>query len=179
MKRQWALLIVGIAALCGLIGWFAYRRHLEANAPRLEALAFAGRLEETLAGRNRLNVRDFMIVPGAYRQRTAQEQEDFLRKALKDEISPEGLAELKRTGEYGPLLTVFPEEGRKWAKQFGVSPANCVAFKAEKNGLQAELVLVQSSSLRRVLRCNNVKQLAMAQGSRGGTRGGFAAQRQS
>jgi len=135
-------------------------RPRKGEKPHRDALVFAGRLDETLRGKNQLEIRDFVLVPSAYRTRTAREQEDFLRKALKDEISSEGLAELDRIGECGPLMEVFPEKGEKWARQFGVDPTNCVAFRAEKNGLQAELVIYGTNSLRRVLRCNNVKQLA-------------------
>ena len=54
----------------------------------------------------------------------------------------------------------FPGEGGKWAEAFGVDPSDCVAFRAEKNGLRAELVLVKTNGFTRILRCNNVKQLA-------------------
>jgi len=164
MKRKhWAFIFVIAVLLGGVLAAFIIHRRYDADEPRRDALAFAGRLEETLAGRNGLAVRDFVIVPGAYRSRTVQEQEDFLRKALKDEISAKGLAELKRIGQYGPLVDVFPESGPKWAKQFGADPGDCVAFKAERNGLLAELVLLQTNSFYRVLRCNNVAQLAKPQ----------------
>jgi len=78
---------------------------------------------------------------------------------------------LKRDGAFGPLANLFPAEAETWAKQAGVKPEDCVAFKLERNGLRAEVVLVRTpdsplvprpSSLPgyRILRCNNIKQLA-------------------
>ncbi len=102
----------------------------------------------------------------------APEQAEFLTKALADEISPEGLAVLQREGSFGPLATVFAAEAEGWAKQGGVKVEDCVAFKLERNGLRAEVVLAAGTPLAprlsplatsmRILRCNNVKQLALS-----------------
>ncbi len=155
---------VALLVLCVAVAVTAYTcyRRWESDEPRRQAIAFAERFEDAVSNSDRA-LRDFVIMPGAYASRTHQEQEDFLRKALRDEISAEGLAEFKRVGKYGSLLEVFPENGPKWAKQFGADPAHCVAFKAEVSGLQAELVLVKTNAFFRVVRCNNVAQLANSQ----------------
>jgi len=151
--------VLAVLVLAGIIAHRAHRRRL-ADRPRRDALAFAAQFEQTLSGENQLDVRDFVVVPGAYRSRTVPEQEEFLRKALTDEISPEGLEVLEREGEYGTLKEVFPERGENWARQFSVCADACVAFRAERNGLQAELVLFVTNGSHLIVRCNNVKQLA-------------------
>jgi hypothetical protein len=93
----------------------------------------------------------------------------FIRKALRDEISPEGLVLLKKEGTFGPLTTVFPKEATNWAAQAGVKPEDCLAFRLDRtNSLRAEVVLARvpdsppatRASLLpsfRILRCNDVK----------------------
>jgi hypothetical protein len=90
------------------------------------------------------------------------EQTEFLTKALRDEISPEGLAVLRREGKFGALTDLFPQEAKTWAAQAGVKPEDCVAFRMERDNIRAEVVLVREGEVYRVVRCNNVKQLAAA-----------------
>ena len=62
---------------------------------------------------------------------------------------------------FGGLSDVFPIEAAGWAEQAGVKPADCLGFKLERNGIRAEVVLVREGASYRVVRCNNVKQMAM------------------
>ncbi|MBI4327376.1 MAG: hypothetical protein HY674_19245 [Chloroflexi bacterium] len=111
-------------------------------------------------------------MPSAISSRTVPEQIEFITKALRDEISPEGIEMLRKRGQFGPLKDLFPIEAGGWAKQAGVGVEDCVAFKMERNGLRAEVVLMKPSTLNsqpstaeahfRILRCNNVKQMASA-----------------
>jgi hypothetical protein len=117
-------------------------------------------------------LQNLVILPAAVIGKTDAEQVEFLTKALHDEISPEGLVVLKREGQFGRLQQQFPQESGAWAQQAGVKTEDCVAFKLERNGIRAEVVLARTSSIQnpksgiisgyRIVRCNNVKQLAAA-----------------
>jgi hypothetical protein len=152
-----ALLIIAI----GIYGW-------RQGAPRRESLATLARLDNALHSGNSTELLDLIALPAAVQGRTASEQSEFLVKALNDEISPEGLAVLRKQADYGPLRKLFPAEAEAWAKQAGVDPDECVAFKLERPGLRAEVVLVpyvpqvtgHSSPTFRIVRLNNVKQMA-------------------
>ncbi len=140
------------------------------DAPRRESLVSLTRLDAALHSSNRGELLDLVILPPSVRSRGGAEQSEFLAKALNDEISPEGLAVLKARGDYGPLKELFPAEADAWCAQAGVRPDDCVAFKLERNGVRAEVVLIkpptsdfQSSSdggPYRIVRLNNVKQMA-------------------
>jgi len=101
-----------------------------------------------------------VVLPAAVSGRTSAEQTEFLSKALRDEISAEGLAVLRREGKFGPLQELFPQEAATWAAQAGVKPEDCVAFRMERDSIRAEVVLVREGNTHRVVRCNNVKQMA-------------------
>jgi len=101
-----------------------------------------------------------VLVPLGRTEQTVWEREDFLRKALRDEISSEGIAAIKREGTFGPLREIFPAEAEKWGALFGVKPEDCFAMRMERKGLRAEVVVLAEGGVYRVLRCNNVKQMA-------------------
>lgn len=101
-----------------------------------------------------------VAVPQAVRGKTPQEQAEFIRKALNNEISEDGLRVIASQGSFGPLSGVFPAEGTAWARQAGVNPDDCVALKCSNRGLKAEVVLEVHGETYRVVRCNNVKQMA-------------------
>jgi hypothetical protein len=140
------------------------------NAARRQSLVTLTRLDNALHSANRAELLDLIVLPAAVRDRTAPEQSEFLAKALNDEISPAGLAALKQHGAYGPLKKLFPAEAERWARQAGVNPDDCVAFKLDRSGLRAEVVLAKRSTLNpqhptgeapyRIVRLNNVKQMA-------------------
>lgn len=154
-----AALLVGIV----LYGWLH-------DAPRRASLACLTRLDAVLHSASREELLDLVILPAAVRQRSAAEQSEFLAKALQNETSPEGLAVLRQRAAYGPLNKLFPAEAGGWAAQAGVSPDDCVAFKLERNGIRAEVVLLKPSNYEsevthgkapyRIVRVNNVKQMA-------------------
>jgi hypothetical protein len=155
---KWAgvlLLAIAIAAV-GCLVWLRWKR----DAPRRRALATVSRFNEALTSGADENLLAAVVAPSVLTSRTPQEQAEFLRKALRDEVSAEGLAALKRIGKFGPLREVFPDEADKWARQAGVSVSDCVAYRAERNGIRAELVLVSEQGNHRVVRCNNIAQLA-------------------
>jgi len=135
------------------------------DAPRRESLAALTQLDTALHSGDRAELLHLVVMPTAIQGRTAPEQSEFLAKALNDEISPEGLAVLRKHGRYGPLKELFPAEAETWAKRAGVNPDDCVAFKLERAGLCAEVVLYKPANPESpclIVRLNNVKQLAEA-----------------
>ena len=147
------LLVLVVAFL-----WIRWRqdepRRISLNTLQTLAHALDAGQADTLLGS--------LELPQALLDRTPPEQVEFITKALRDEISPEGIIALKRNGAFGPLKQLFPTDAEAWAKQAGVSPAECVAFRLEKNGLLAEVVLHMQEKTCRIVRCNNVKQMAAA-----------------
>ena len=87
-------------------------------------------------------------------------QADFLLRALRDEVSVEGLAVMRREAKYGRLTDVFPEEAQTWASNAGVRVEDSVAFRLEKNGLRAEIAIA-TNPRPLVIRINNVRQMAL------------------
>ncbi len=165
VKHQAGLSLLVLALLgAALYGWWVH------DASRRASLTSLARLDAALHAGRRAELLDLLVVPAALQGRSAAEQSEFLAKALNDEISPEGLAVLRKHGAYGPLRKLFPNEAESWAKEAGVNPDACVAFKLERPGVRAEVVLVPDASLGtrpsspgfRVVRLNNVKQLAEA-----------------
>jgi hypothetical protein len=140
------------------------------GAPRRQAVAALNGLQVALTSPAPEALLQILMSPAAVRSRTAPEQAEFLRKALQDELSPEGIAVLGHQGQFGPLQELFPAEAEAWASQAGVKPEECIAFKLERNGLRAEVVLVKLHYFKphtppadepyRIVRVNNVKQMA-------------------
>jgi hypothetical protein len=128
--------------------------------PRREALQEVFKLADNLANNHGAELLDTILIPVAIQSRTPSEQEQFLAKTLADEISPAGVAALKRHAEFGPLKSIFPNEAPVWCSQAGVNAEDCVAFKMERAGIQAEIVLVHEGKNYRVVRCKDVKQMA-------------------
>lgn len=156
-KSKLGIVLLVIACIATAVLWW---RH---DAPRRDSLTALTRVETALNSGNRAELLTLVVIPAAVRDRTAPEQSEFLAEALNDEISPEGLAELKQRGAFGPLQKLFPAEAEAWTKQAGVNPDNCVAFKLERHGIRTEVVLVRPSARDapyRVLRLNNVRPLA-------------------
>jgi hypothetical protein len=156
VRKFW---LVGAAVLL-LAGALVSYRTWQKGEPRREALATLHRLEAALTTGTADTLLQIVRLPAATRQKTEVEQVAFLRRVLGEEISSEGLLRLKRDGEFGPLLALFPDDGSRWAAQGGVNPQECVAFKLERVGLRTEVVLHKDGSQHRLVRCNNVRQLA-------------------
>lgn len=163
-KSILAFVVVALIAVGAGVYWWVN------DAPRRDSLSHLTRLDAALHSANRADLLRLLIIPAALQGRTTPEQSEFLTKALNDEISPEGLAALQRYGDFGPLKKLFPAEAEGWARQAGVYPEECVAFKLERNGLRAEVVLVliptygvqspKREKSYRIVRVNNVKQMA-------------------
>ncbi len=99
-------------------------------------------------------------VPSGWRSRSNREIQRDVTELLSGEISVEGIDALKSGSIFGPLREVFPAEVTAWATAFSVNADECVAFRMEKNGVRAEVVLHQTPDGFRIIRCNNVKQMA-------------------
>lgn len=163
MRRRttWTAIAVVTAALVGL-GWCAWR----AGALRREAVVSLGALGAALRGSAPSEqLLRLVVLPQAIRDRTLSEQAEFIRKALRDEVSVEGLAVLKRKAQFGPLKQLFPQQAETWATQAGVRVDDCVALRLARNGQLAEVVLVRDSGSEglptlRIVRVNNVRPLA-------------------
>jgi len=166
MKTRLGVAVLGVA-LAAVVFWRLHWRQEEPRRISLEALA---QLNTNLRSGSADKLLNVLVVPQALANRTRAEQIDFIRKVLRDEISPEGIYALRRHGTFGPLKDLFPKEAAGWASQAGVAPEDCVAFKMERpSGFRAEVVLVKATALGqqssakpvcRILRCNNVQQLA-------------------
>ena len=166
MKRCGFVAGIGLALAVGLLSWLHWRQ----GVPRRSSLEALSQLNHALQSQSRDEFLATLVLPATLRSRTSAEQIEFLVKTLCDELSAEGLVELKRQAVFGPLKELFPAEAGAWAAQAGVKPEDCVAFKLERNGLRAEVVLLRSPDQEfrvtdhgtafRVVRCNNVKQMA-------------------
>jgi hypothetical protein len=157
MKKR-RLLFAAVASLIGVI--LASCWLWQHGQPRREAVTVVSHLAKCLASPNGSDLLDSVLMPVAIQSRTPAEQKEFLVKALSDEISPAGVMALKRHAEFGLAKAVFPTEALKWCAQAGVNANDCVAFKMERDGIRAEVLLVHEGQNYRVVRCNNVKQMA-------------------
>jgi hypothetical protein len=160
--RAWKQRIVwlGLLFLVGFGLFFFFSRH---NSPRKLSLTVLNQLNDSLNASDPAEILKFIIPSEALSGRSPNEQATFARKALAEELSDEGLKALSKVGQFGPLLNLFPQEGPAWAKQAGVKPEDCVAFKAEREGIRTEVVLHGTTNGYLIVRCNNVRQLDSSQ----------------
>ena len=142
----------GLAVIASLL----WRR----GEPRRDAWQEVSKLADTLANNHGSELLEIVVMPAAVRSQTQAEQQEFIANALADEISPEGVLALKRHAHFGLAKSIFPAEFAGWCRRAGVDPDNCVAFKMERSGVRAEVLLVREGQNYRVVRCNNVKQMA-------------------
>jgi len=166
MKTHWTLGFAGLLLLVGGGGWYFHH----ADKPRRDAIQTLSVLSESLKAGDSTRLLQTVAMPATLRDRTPGEQFEFMAKALREEITPDGLALLQREGQFGTLTNLFPGEGILWAEQADVCPEDCVAFKFERNGLRTEVVLAKPSSLNsqpptpfQIVRCNNVTASAPVQ----------------
>jgi len=152
------LLLVVAGALCF---W-----HWKQGEPKRAAIASLKLLDQALQKGDAASLLQILVLPQAVQNKTPAEQNEFLFKALRDELSVAGLAELQAKGQFGPLTNIFPKEAAQWTSQAQVKPADCVAFRLDRpNGLRAEVVLARKPVARgqksevgyQILRCNNVR----------------------
>lgn len=151
-------MVVGIVATVlavssGILFW-------QHGQPRRVALQEVSKLADNLANQHGSELLETIVMPAAIRSQTPAEQQEFLTKALAEEISPEGVLALKHHAQFGLAKSIFPDEYANWCQQAGVDADNCVAFKMERAGIRAEILLVREGQTYRVVRCNNVKQMA-------------------
>ena len=144
------LLILVIASILLILRW-------DKTKPRRDAVRFVHGVYEQLFTANDADVLNKIVLPSSYNTRTDTEKIDFLRKALRDEISEEGLRRIAKEGEFGALLDIFPETGNEWASKAGVGAGDCVAFRLERNGIRSELVVYVGTTPNRMVRANNIK----------------------
>ena len=137
--------------------WF-----FDARTPRARAARVAAELCFALEHHSAAAVVKLIELPPAMRTKGDVEIQRQVLELLSDEISTDGVAALKKHGSFGALREIFPAEAAAWAAAFSVSADECVAFRMEKNGIRAEVVLLQTADGFRILRCNNVKQMASA-----------------
>ena len=135
--------------------WFKWKH----DEPRRHSLEILEHLRVAVQARSSA-ILDQIVLPQALAGQTTVEQTEFLTKALIDEVSADGITALKKSALFGPLKELFPQEASGWAQQAGVNPDECVAFRMEHQGLRAEVVLLRASETYRVVRCNNIKQMA-------------------
>ena len=108
--------------------------------------------------RDSAKVESLMVIPPSLVEKTPLERKALIFELLTSEISSEGAKQIASKGQFGPLKDVFPNDAAQWAA--GVPIDDCVAFRMEREGIRAELVLLKSADKHLVLRCNNVRQMA-------------------
>ncbi len=153
--RRFSIAIVVAAFIVG--GGFLFWHHGQSRRVALQSIS---QLASDLANPNESGLLNAVVIPMAIQSQTQAEQVQFLTKALVDEISPAGVEALKRHAEFGPLKSVFPNEAPVWCSQAGVNVDDCVAFKMDRAGIRAEVVMLHEGQTYRIVRCNNVKQMA-------------------
>jgi hypothetical protein len=168
MKRWVAIIVVFLGVGTAFL-WYAIQRQGEVRRACVGCLR---QLSETLEGGEPSRLLSLVALPEVVRGRSPAEQAEFLSKALREEVSLEGVRVLEREGWFGSSAELFPEEAEAWARQGGVETSDCVAFRMEKENLRCEVVLAkvipsdeESSSggvSYRILRVNNVRQMAEA-----------------
>jgi hypothetical protein len=146
------LAVLGLAA--GLAWWALHAKKRE--RPAMAARDFA----RSVADRDGARLLAAATLPSSMTHLSQDEQQSRLLELLSSEISPEGVEALAAEGQFGPLADIFPDDAAAWTAPCGVSPAECVAFRMERDGLRAELVLHKSGDSYKIIRCNNVRQMA-------------------
>jgi hypothetical protein len=156
LKLRWKTLVVLLLVVGSSFLWVFWKQ----GQSRRDSIKTLNAFSQSLNSRDPAALLDKIVLPQAIKGQTVAEQTDFLVKALHDEISPEGILALKHHAEFGSLKTIFPNEAADWCSQAGVNADDCVAFKMERAGIQAEIVLVHEGQNYRVVRCKDVKQMA-------------------
>ena len=148
--------IIVILVCCGIFALNRYRR----GEPRRNALAVISEIDRALTSSEVSKTMPLLELSPTLAARSPEDQVQWIAEVLRDEVSAAGLAELRRHARFGPLAQMFPEEAKRWAESAHLAVESCVAFRMERGGIRAEVVLHQTPTGFRVLRCNNVKQMA-------------------
>lgn len=156
MKTWFKILAVTLIVIAGGLSCFFWKQ----GEPRRNSIKTLNTFSRALASDNSAALLNNVVLPRAFQGETVSEQSKFLVNALHDEISLAGVLALKHHAVFGSVQEIFPDKAVAWCKPANVNPDNCVAFKMERDGIRAEVVLVREANGYRVLRCNNVKQMA-------------------
>jgi hypothetical protein len=89
-----------------LLGTLLLWQRWRSGARRQESLHALTELQGALAKGHPERLLQLVVAPGALQTRTAAEQGEFLVKALADEVSPEGIAALRREGQFGSMWQI-------------------------------------------------------------------------
>ena len=156
-KLGWILLLALVCALLAA-ALFEYRR----GKPRREAIDTASRLLEMIVAKDPAGMLEVVTLPASVPASSSESagQGKWIADLLEDEIDAEGLDAMRRHAEFGALAEIFPEEAAAWSRYGGIPVESCVAFRMERGGIRGELVFHHSPAGLRILRCNNVKQMA-------------------
>lgn len=160
-KTWWV--VFALLAAGGILVLFVIRSEFfrQRDPAEWNALAVTGQAVTAIMESDHEQLLRTIVAPSHLARFTDAEVADFLGKALSDEVSPEGLEVMRREAQFGRLTELFPEEGPRWAQSAGVRVEDCVAFRLEKLGVVAEIGIVTSPAAR-VIRLNNVRQIAVA-----------------
>lgn len=148
-----------ISAAAALIAFAAiYFQH--AWAPRRRALQSLQRLQTAVFSNDGGAILSAVRLPEHISRLKAPEQAEWAETLLRAELSPRGLIEMQKHARFGRLLDLFPDEGSRWATAAGAPADRCLAFRMERAGIRAEVVLEPTSADYRIIRCNNVAAMA-------------------
>lgn len=154
-KPLWFLVGFLFATGIALLAW-DHRK----NAPRRNALSTATALNNALTSKEPIKTLDIVTLPPTAKLSAPEEQGRWVAALLSDEINAAGIEEMRRHARFGPLVELFPEEADRWSKGAGVPQESCVALRMDRAGTRAEIVFHDTPEGLRILRCNNVKQMA-------------------
>lgn len=121
---------------------------------RKDAIA---KLNATLTALNKKDydaLKDLLAVPRGFKF------EDLKKRAPKlleqKEISEAGIKALSKSGRFGKLLQIFPQQGPQWTRRFGIGdPSGCYGFRNQN----AEVAFCKLSGKWKMIRLNNVGKL--------------------
>ena len=160
MNRPLILAALVLAAMLAVAALLLIPWHDGAGGARRAALQALTRFQSALDSPDPRPLLDTVVVIPALKTNSPAEQADFIRNALAQQVSSEGIAALAKHATFGPLYTVFPRQAARWAFLAGVPLTNCVAFRLQREGFAAEVVLCREGKSYKVMRCNNVRPLA-------------------
>jgi hypothetical protein len=148
------LLAAGMSA-----AWW-YWNSQKSSPDRAATLDVLQRLDVSLKDANG-DPADWIMPPTVAEGKSPAEYDRWIREVLYEEISPEGLAVLKEEARFGPLLDLFPEQAEAWTSPYSIPAAECLAFRMERSGITAEVVVAPYKGSYKIIRCNNIKQMAL------------------
>jgi hypothetical protein len=131
------------------------------NPTRSRAIETLSVFDRALSAADGAKLDSLIQLPSSVAAKTPEDKARWIADVLSDEVSADGVAELRHHAVFGSLLQIFPAEAERWAEAAKLPVSECVAFRLERAGIRAEVVLHQTPAGFRVLRCNNVKQMAL------------------